>query len=221
MIDRQATRAGAARPAAARRRYYVYVLELDDAVGPRRHPSILPSTSAERSAAQGAPSPAQGRLSILSVCAQARQAPSPAAVSALQSDGHARGSCRDGAGTRQAPAQSWLHGVRRPLSLDPLRGWWSRCPLRRPDSWIHRPCALHRICRPCGRAASAPPVRRSDLPRAWPTGLIAVLSIVWLVRATEPASKQEDGCPTYPARPRGARHPRHQHSRRHPRRRRA
>jgi predicted GIY-YIG superfamily endonuclease len=38
MIDRQATRAGAARPAAARRRYYVYVVELDDAVGPRRHP---------------------------------------------------------------------------------------------------------------------------------------------------------------------------------------
>ena len=38
MIDRQATRAGAARPAAARRRYYVYVVELDDAVGARRHP---------------------------------------------------------------------------------------------------------------------------------------------------------------------------------------
>ena len=38
MIDRQATRAGAGRPAAARRRYYVYVVELDDAVGPRRNP---------------------------------------------------------------------------------------------------------------------------------------------------------------------------------------
>jgi predicted GIY-YIG superfamily endonuclease len=38
MIDRQATQARAARPAAAWRRYYVYVVELDDAVGPRRHP---------------------------------------------------------------------------------------------------------------------------------------------------------------------------------------
>ncbi len=37
MTDRQATGAGAARPA-ARRRYYVYVVELDDAVGPRRDP---------------------------------------------------------------------------------------------------------------------------------------------------------------------------------------
>jgi len=36
------------------------------------------------------------------------------------------------------------------LSPDPLRGLWSRRPLRRPDSWIHRPCALHRICRPVG-----------------------------------------------------------------------
>ena len=38
MIDRQATATGAARPAAARRRYYVYVVELDDSVGPRRDP---------------------------------------------------------------------------------------------------------------------------------------------------------------------------------------
>jgi predicted GIY-YIG superfamily endonuclease len=38
MIDPQATGAGTARPAAARRRYYVYVVELDDAVGPRRDP---------------------------------------------------------------------------------------------------------------------------------------------------------------------------------------
>ena len=37
MIDRRATGAGIARPA-ARRRYYVYVVELDDAVGPRRDP---------------------------------------------------------------------------------------------------------------------------------------------------------------------------------------
>jgi hypothetical protein len=38
MIDPQATGAGTARPAVARRRYYVYVVELDDAVGPRRDP---------------------------------------------------------------------------------------------------------------------------------------------------------------------------------------
>jgi hypothetical protein len=43
MIHRHATGAGAARPAGARRHYYVYVVELDDAVGPRRdprHPSV-------------------------------------------------------------------------------------------------------------------------------------------------------------------------------------
>jgi hypothetical protein len=38
MMDRPATRSRVARPAAARRRYYVYVVELDDAVGPRRNP---------------------------------------------------------------------------------------------------------------------------------------------------------------------------------------
>src|SRR6266508_5683715 len=38
MMDRPATRSHAARPAVARRRYYVYVVELDDAVGPRRDP---------------------------------------------------------------------------------------------------------------------------------------------------------------------------------------
>jgi hypothetical protein len=70
----------------------------------------------ERGAAEGAPSSAQGRLPILSACAEAWEAPSPGAVSALQSDGHARRSRRDGAGTRQAPAESWLHGVRGPLS---------------------------------------------------------------------------------------------------------
>jgi hypothetical protein len=32
------TRSRAARPGAAQRRYYVYVVELDDAVGPRRNP---------------------------------------------------------------------------------------------------------------------------------------------------------------------------------------
>jgi hypothetical protein len=37
MIDRRAIGAGVARPA-ARRRYYVYVVELNDAVGPRRDP---------------------------------------------------------------------------------------------------------------------------------------------------------------------------------------
>jgi hypothetical protein len=75
----------------------------------------LPLRRPERGTTDRAPSSAQGGLSILSVCAQARQAPSSRAVSALQSDGHARGSHRDGAGTRQAPAESWLHGVRRPL----------------------------------------------------------------------------------------------------------
>src|SRR6266487_4903764 len=67
-----------------------------------------------------------------------------------------------------------------------------------------------------GRVSSAPPVRRSDLIRAWPRGLIAVLSVVWLVRATDPASKEEDGGPAHPARPRGARHPRGGHPRRYP-----
>src|SRR5512133_2626894 len=42
-----------------------------------------------------------------------------------------------------------------------------------------------------GRVSSAPPVRRSDLIRAWPTGPIAVLSVVWLVRATDP--RQQGG----------------------------
>ena len=32
---------------------------------------------------------------------------------------------------------------------------------------------MYRICRPCGAGVSAPPVRRSDLIRAWPTGPIA------------------------------------------------
>jgi hypothetical protein len=62
MIDRQATRAGAGRPAAARRRYYVYVVELDDAVGPRRHPrypsvyvgqSVVPPTERLRQHKEG------------------------------------------------------------------------------------------------------------------------------------------------------------------------
>jgi hypothetical protein len=38
MMGRPAPRSGAARPGTARRRYYVYVVELDDAVGPRRNP---------------------------------------------------------------------------------------------------------------------------------------------------------------------------------------
>jgi hypothetical protein len=42
MMDRPATRSRAARPGAARRRYCVYVVELDDAVGPRRNPRSLP-----------------------------------------------------------------------------------------------------------------------------------------------------------------------------------
>mgnify|MGYP003289445048 CR=1 FL=1 len=37
-MNRPATRSRAARPGTARRRYYVYVVELDDAVGPRRNP---------------------------------------------------------------------------------------------------------------------------------------------------------------------------------------
>jgi predicted GIY-YIG superfamily endonuclease len=37
-MDSSAARSRAARPGAARRRYYVYVVELDDAVGPRRDP---------------------------------------------------------------------------------------------------------------------------------------------------------------------------------------
>jgi hypothetical protein len=38
MVNRPAARSRAARPATAPGRYYVYVVELDDAVGPRRHP---------------------------------------------------------------------------------------------------------------------------------------------------------------------------------------
>ena len=37
-MDSAAARSRAALPGAARRRYYVYVVELDDAVGPRRDP---------------------------------------------------------------------------------------------------------------------------------------------------------------------------------------
>ncbi len=76
----------------------------------------------ERGAAEGAPSSAQGRLSILSLCAKAWEAPSPRAVSTLQPDGHARGSRRHGAGTRQTPAASWLHGVRGPLRRSLAQG---------------------------------------------------------------------------------------------------
>jgi hypothetical protein len=38
VMNRQATRSRAAQPGTAPRRYYVYVVELDDAVGPRRNP---------------------------------------------------------------------------------------------------------------------------------------------------------------------------------------
>jgi predicted GIY-YIG superfamily endonuclease len=38
MMNRPASPSRAAGPEAARRRYYVYVVELDDAVGPRRNP---------------------------------------------------------------------------------------------------------------------------------------------------------------------------------------
>jgi hypothetical protein len=38
MMDRPAIRSRAAQPGAAPRRYYIYVVELDDAVGPRRDP---------------------------------------------------------------------------------------------------------------------------------------------------------------------------------------
>ena len=38
MMHRPATGSRAARPGTTRRRYYVYVVELDDAVGPRRNP---------------------------------------------------------------------------------------------------------------------------------------------------------------------------------------
>jgi hypothetical protein len=38
MMDHPATRPRAAQPGAALRRYYIYVVELDDAVGPRRDP---------------------------------------------------------------------------------------------------------------------------------------------------------------------------------------
>jgi hypothetical protein len=82
----------------------------------------------ERGAAQGAPSSAQGWLPILSAFAKAWKAPSPGAVSALQPDGHPRGSRRDGAGARQAPAESWLHGVRGPLR----RGLQLRASCRSP-----------------------------------------------------------------------------------------
>jgi hypothetical protein len=37
-MDSAAARSRAAKPGAAWRRYYVYVVELDDAVGPRRNP---------------------------------------------------------------------------------------------------------------------------------------------------------------------------------------
>jgi hypothetical protein len=55
MMDRPAIRSRAAQPGAAPRRYYIYVVELDDAVGPRRDPrypslyvgqSVVPPRSA-------------------------------------------------------------------------------------------------------------------------------------------------------------------------------
>jgi hypothetical protein len=110
------------------------LLRLRGRVGRRGRPPPQPSVPLrlrrpERAATAGAPSPAQGRLPILSVRAEAWEAPSPRAVSAFQSDGHARRSGRSGAGTRQTPAESWLHGVRRPLrrSLPDSLAW-----LRRP-----------------------------------------------------------------------------------------
>jgi hypothetical protein len=82
----------------------------------------LPLRRPERGAAQAAPSSAQGWLPILSVCAQAWEAPSPRAVPELQSDNHARRSRRSGAGARQAPAESRLYGVWRPLRRSPAPG---------------------------------------------------------------------------------------------------
>jgi hypothetical protein len=117
MMDRPATRSRVARPAAARRRYYVYVVELDDAVGPRRNPrypsayvgqSVVPPKERLRQHKDGYRSSRHVR--------KHGRASSPGAVSALQPDGHPRRSRRDGAGARQAPAESRLHGVRGPLS---------------------------------------------------------------------------------------------------------
>jgi hypothetical protein len=62
MTDRPATRSRAAQPGAAQRRYYIYVVELDDAVGPRRDPrypslyvgqSVLPLTERLRQHKEG------------------------------------------------------------------------------------------------------------------------------------------------------------------------
>jgi hypothetical protein len=114
----------------------------------------LPLRRPERGAAEGAPSSAQGRLPILSVCAKAWQAPSPRAVSALQSDGHARRSRRSGAGARQAPAEPWLHGLRRPLRRSLAPGMQLQ-DIRAPDMRYEQAVPHERGQRPGTGARSA------------------------------------------------------------------
>ena len=149
------------------------LLRLRGRVGRRSRSSAQPWISLrlrrpERSAAERTPSSAQGRLPLLSLCPKAWEASSSKAVSALQSDGHARRSRRHGAGTRSAPAESRLHGVRRPLSRSQAQGcgymsFGCRYADREaPSAQAHRP-GHHQPGHPIGTGP------RCRATRPWPT----------------------------------------------------
>jgi hypothetical protein len=107
----------------ARRRYYVYVVELDDAVGPRRNPgypsvyvgqSVVPPDERLRQHKDGYRSSRYVRKHGKHLRPGLYRRFNPMATRdqavAMEQE------------TRPAPAESWLHGVRRPLKRSLAQG---------------------------------------------------------------------------------------------------